>query len=453
MADKKEQFMNLLKRLFSSRKRVVGLVILLSILGFTGGKVLGNRKQEPQYQTTPVEKGILVTAISGSGTITSGNYTNISTKVSGVVKKVLVTNGDKVVKGQKIAEVTLDDYAQERQTAAWVLYLEATEAVKDAQKARVTADIQMWNARQTLLDAEETYKNAIAGAWNPTTRKEYTYNEKAVVTKTFEEAKKSFTAYESKYLNSEADVANAKAKVSKALRDYQENSATIVAPTAGVVSDLALAEGITVSANSTTSSTSGATIVSAQTVGKINDPQGQLIASVSLSEIDVLDVKANQKVTLTLDAYSDKTFTGKVLAVNTSGTVSSGVTSYPVTILLDPVTIAIYPNMAVNAQIITNIVSEVIIIPTTAITTTNGVSTVQVKKEGKITTVQVELGSANDSQTEIKSGINEGEEVVTSVIMPESSRQTSGGTTSPFSGLGGSSSGRSIRIEGPPGGF
>jgi multidrug efflux pump subunit AcrA (membrane-fusion protein) len=169
-------------------------------------------------------------------------------------------------------------------------------------------------------------------------------------------------------------------------------------------------------------------------------------------------VKANQKVSLTLDAFPDMSFTGKVLAVNTSGSVSSGVTSYPVTILLDPVTVDIYPNMSVNAEIITSIKNDVILIPSTAISTANGESTIQVKKDGKYTTVQVETGSANDSQTEIVSGINEGDEVVTSVITAQSSNQTGTDTTSPFSGVGRGSNTfnrGTIRIEGsgPPGGF
>lgn len=435
----------------SLKKKIIFGTVLVLIMGFVIFKIVGSfQKPKVQYQTAKAEKGTLITSISGSGTITSGNYTNITTKVSGTVRKVYVTNGDKVVKGQKIAEVELDDYAKERQTATWVAYLEASEAVKDAQKARVTADIDMWNKRQALLDAETNYKDMIAGAWNHTTNKEFTYNEKAVVTKTFEEAKLAFISSETKYLNSSADIINYQAKVSAALRTYQENSATIVAPSAGVISDLALAEGITVSANSTTSSTSGATIVSAQTVGKINDPTGQLIASVTLSEIDIVNVKANQKATLTLDAYPDNTFTGKILAVNTSGSVSQGVTSYPVTILLDPTDIDIYPNMAVNAQIITNFVTDVILIPSTAISTDNNQSTVQRMKDGKIETMTVETGEANDSQTVIISGISEGDEIVTATVTSGTQSQSQENTTSPFSGLGG---GTNVRFIERSGGF
>lgn len=400
----------------------IGVWQLVSRLG--GSKVT--------YETVAAIKGTLVVSTSASGTITSGNYNNITTKVSGTVKKVYVTNGDTVTKGQKIAEVTLDDYAKERQAAAWLSYLQAKEAVAQAVADKTSSDIGMWKARQAVLDAQDAYDDMEDNDTNPATHAVYTDTERMIITKTLDQAKKAFSVYESKYLDADASIANANAKVAAALRDYQENSATITAPASGTISDLALFEGLTVAANSSTSSTSGATIVSSQTVGKVNDPKGQLIASVSMSETDILRIKANQKAIITLDAYSDMTFTGKVLAVNTSGNVSSSVTSYPVTILLDPVSVDIYPNMAINADIITETVTDAVMIPSTAITTTGGVSTVQIMKNGKPTVTTIEIGTANDSYTEVKSGVSEGDTVVTSVITVDSS--TTDDSSSLFTG-------------------
>jgi len=433
--------------LYASLKKKIIFLVAVVVVGILARQIIvGAKGDKVTYETSVAEKGTLVTSISGTGTITSGNYTNVTTKASGTVKKVYVINGDTVYKGQKIAEVTLDDYAQERQTAAWVAYLEAKENYLEAINDKSEADIAMWNAREEVVDAQDDVDDS---NWD-------TAGEEMIVKKTLEQKRLAFSVAESKYLNANADITNASAKVAKALRDYQENSATIVAPADGVITDLALAEGIIVSASSTTSSTSGATIVSAQTVGKINSTSGQLIATVNLTEIDIVSVKANQKVNLTLDAYSDKSFTGKVLAVNTSGSVSSGVTSYPVTIILDPVSVDIYPNMVVSVSIITEIKTDVVLIPSTAIQTLDDQSMVQVMKDGKVATVSVEIGSANDSQAEVVSGINEGDEVVTSTITSTDAEQNQDGTASPFSGIGRStsrSSGRQMRIEGPPGGF
>lgn len=417
--------------------KIVSIVIVLALIYIPVSQIhIGGDKIT--YQTQTVVKGTLIQSIDGSGTITSGNYTNVTTKASGVVSAVYVTNGDTVSKGQKIADVTLDEYAIERQSSAWASYLDALDAVKTAQQAKVTADLAMWTARQNILDSEEDIKYMNENPMNPTTKTNWTVGEKTILEKTLEEQKLAFSTAESKYTHADADIAEAQSKVSAALRTYQENSATIVAPEDGVISDLMLAQSIVVSASSTTSNTSGATIVSAQTVAKINHTDSQLIATISLTEVDITSVKANQKVTLTLDAFEDKTFTGKVLAVNTSGSVSSGVTSYPVTILLDKTDVDIYPNMAVSATIITNMETDVIMVPTTAIATaSDGTSTVQVMQNKKPTTVPVELGNANDTNTVITSGVAEGDVVITATITSSKTTDSSS-TTSPFSGVGSS---------------
>jgi macrolide-specific efflux system membrane fusion protein len=434
---KQPAFLTSLNKKFSKSSWKVKLIalVLLGGLAFGAWKILAKPSQaEVTYETATAEQGTLISTISGSGTITSGNYTNVTTKTSGVVTKVYVTNGDAVTKGQKIAEVELDDYAKERQSAAWVAYLEAKESYLAAVSGKSEADITMWEARQAVVDAQEALDDLNDGGDNPATGEEYTDSERAIIPKTLDQKREAFSVAEAKYLNAGADISNASAKVAAALRDYQENSATIVAPADGEITDLALAEGIIVAASSTTSQTSGATIVSAQTVGKVNDPNGQLIATVNLTEIDIINVKANQKVTLTIDAYEDKTFTGKVMAVNTSGSVSSGVTSYPVTILLDPVSVEIYPNMAVSVEIITDIATNVITVPFSAVQTLGEQSTVQVMKNGEVTTVPVEVGISNDSQIVITSGINEGDEIVVSTINATNTEVDD--ESSPFGGSG-----------------
>jgi len=437
-----------IKPILNTKKGKVVLAIFIVVLTTLFWYLTNNNKQEITYQTSKATKETLITSIEGSGTINSGNSTDVQTKVSGIVKEVYVTNGDIVEKGQQIALVELDEYALERQNASWVDYLETLEDVKDAEKAKVSADIAMWEARQDILDAEENIKYYQENPINQATNKEYTINEKAIIDKSLDEANKAYSASEVKYKDADAKINDYNTKVNSALRDYQQNSAIIYTPTSGVISDLTLAPNVVVAASSSISNTSGQTIISAQTVGKINNPTGQIIATITLSEVDIIKVKANQKVTLTLDAYTNKTFTGKVLGVNTSGTVSSGVTSYPVTILLDKTDVDIYPNMAVNASIIISIKADVIVIPTTAITTVNNESTVQIKKNNEISTVAVELGESNDTQTEIISGINEGDEIITSVIDKNSSSNNEN-TTSPFSGVGSRNSG--VRM--PMGGF
>lgn len=420
-------------------RAIFAIVLVVAISAF-----VWTRRESPQkvqYQTATAEVGTLITSISASGTITSGNNTSISTKVSGVVGKVYVINGDTVTKGQKIAEVTLDDYAAERQTAAWASYLEATENAKQAKNSKMLSDIEMWEARQDVLDAQQALDDMNDNDTNPETNEVYTDTERMIITKTLDQSRLAFDVAEAKYQNSDADIANANAKVAAALRDYQENSSTIIAPAGGIISDLSLAEGLILNAQSQTSSNTGATIISSQTIGKISNPSGQLLSEVSLSEIDVINVDANQKATLILDAYPDKTFTGKVLSVDTSGGSNQGVTTYPATIILDQTSVEIYPNMAVTAQIMLDVKANVLLVPSFAVQSTGEETYVEVMSDDEITRVTIEIGDSNDSQTEIASGLSEGDVVITATINPNQEVQFGG--SSPF---GGSSFGGAERL-------
>ena len=146
-----------------------------------------------------------------------------------------------------------------------------------------------------------------------------------------------------------------------------------------------------------------------------------------------------------MDAFSDKSFTGKVAAIDTNGSITSGVTTYPVTIVFDSALSTIYPNMAVSVTIITDIKDNVLLVPTASIQTSNGASTIRIRKNGQIESVNVEIGSSNDTQIEIISGVSVGEEVITGqtgAATTTSSEQS----TSPFGGRG-FGGGGGVRIQ------
>jgi len=420
--------------------------MILSIVGFAGWKILGNKKQELQYQMAKVEKGTLVVSISASGTISSANSVGVTTKAGGTVTQVYVKDGDTVVKGQKLAEINLDDEAKERQAASWVSYLNALEGVKTAEAGKITADIGMWEERQAIFDAIDDidYKNN--NSINPDTKKEYTDSERMIIDKTLEEAQKTFVALELKYKNADADIAYAKAKVASSLSSYQQLSSTITAPASGKLTNFSLSPGVYIQSSSTTSNETGAVTISSQKIGVIKSPEGRLQATVNLSEIDIIKVEPGQKSTLTIDAYPDKTFTGSVLSVDTSGKISSGVTTYTIIVLLDSTIIDIYPNMAVNANIILDSKSDILLVPVNAVQSQNGQATVRVMQNGQVKNIPVETGLFSDTQTEIISGISEGDEIITNIItptVPSNGSQTR--DTSPFGGAGAGGMMRMVR--------
>ncbi len=393
-----------------SRKKLALIMIVVLAVGFGAIKIFGPKTTPVQYQTQAAAKGTLVTSVSASGTITSGNMMNITTQATGVVSAVYVKNGDTVVQGQKIADINLDQTGQQKQTQAWASYLSAKNTLALAQANINSLQVTLFSTNQKFInDAVER---------NLTTDDPTYIQENA-----------AWLQAEDNYNNQATVISQAQANLTSAWYSYQQTSPTVTAPISGVVSNLTLTPGVPIlSPSSTTSS-------SQQQVGSIILPQGRTQASVNIAEIDAPKVAPGQKVTMTLDAFPNQTFTGKILLIDTNGIVSSGVTTYPATILFDTNVDHVYPNMAVTAQIITSVKDNVILVPTTAIQTSGGQSTVRILKNGHLTTVPVQIGGSNDTDTEITSGVSVGDEVVTSSV---SSTTTSGSnSSSPFSPFGG----------------
>lgn len=412
-----------LKSTFLSLSLVKKLIVISLIIGigwFSISRILGSQTQETQYQTAQVEKGTLITSVSASGTVSQGGSANITSSATGIVQEVYVQNGDTVSEGDSIAFIKLDKNSQQQQTQAYASYLSAQNNLNSARSKMNSLQAALFEANQKFVTGTGAQDSGVA------------------------KDDPQYIIENAKWLQAEADYNNqanvikqAEAALSSAWLSYSQLSPTITAPMSGVVSNLNIAQGLTISGNSQSSSSTGSTTSSSssnsQTIGTITLEDGMPQISVNLTEIDVVKVKAGQKATLTLDALPDKTFTGKVSAVNTNGSVSSGVTTYPTTITFDTTVDTIYPNMAVNATIITDVKSNVILVPSGAVQTLNGESSVRVMRNGEVTSVSVEVGESNDTQSEIISGINEGDTVVTGQTNTSSA---SNGATSPFGGTG-----------------
>jgi macrolide-specific efflux system membrane fusion protein len=419
------RIMNLFQTLKATSWKVkIFLVLLILACGwFAISKILSLQSQKPQYQTGTAEKGTLITTVSASGNVAAGGTVNITTGATGTVAQIYVKNGDAVTQGQKIADIALDRDAQQRQTQAWASYLSAQNQVNNAQTALYTLQSSMFTKWKTYTDIAEnsTYQNP-DGSPNTGNR---------TLTQ-FTTLQDDWLATEANYKNQQNVIAQAQASLTSSYYNYQLLASTITAPAAGIISNLTIAQGLPVTLSSSSSNNSNSTTT--QAVGTITLPEGGVQAIVDLAEIDAAKVTAGNKATLTLAAFPNQTFTGKVLILNTNGIVSSGVTTYPATIAFDTTEKNMYPNMAVDAAIITNVKDNVILVPTAAVTTTSGQSTVRILKNGQVSTVTVQTGDSNDTQTEIVSGVSEGDIVVTGVT---TTKTTSTTTSSPFSAFGG----------------
>jgi HlyD family secretion protein len=176
--------------------------------------------------------------------------------------------------------------------------------------------------------------------------------------------------------------------------------------------------------------TANNSVDSGTTIGTIITEQK--IAQISLNEVDAAKVAIGQKATLTFDAIDGLSIAGTVSEVDLVGTVTQGVVNYTIKIAFDSGDDRVKPGMTVNAKIVTNIKQNVLTIPNSAVksdaqgsyverfnppiaasTGNQGTASAVLPEQVSITT-----GLADDTSTEIVSGLAEGDQVVTRTIAP-----------------------------------
>lgn len=206
------------------------------------------------------------------------------------------------------------------------------------------------------------------------------------------------------------------------LEDY-----TITAPITGTVLSKTVKAGDKISMGS-----SGTT-----TMAIIAD-MSKLKFTISVDELDISKMKEGLEVDVTCDALEDKTFKGYIDNVSVVGTTSNGVTTYPITVVLEEYGDLI-PGMNVDATIVVEEVKDVLKVPLSAVQRGNIVyvknedlkegqaaentqkdtaEKTNGKKDDKktdpfegFTAVKVETGLSSSDAVEIVSGIYEGQEV------------------------------------------
>jgi len=207
-----------------------------------------------------------------------------------------------------------------------------------------------------------------------------------------------------------------------ALADY-----TIKAPFDGVIAAVNLKVG---------DSAGGATIATIVTK--------QQIAEIYLNEVDAAKIKVGMKAIMTFDAIDDLEITGKVAELDTIGKVNQGVVTYNVKIVFDMQDDRVKSGMSTNTKIITDSKIDILSVESSAIKTdSNGGTYVQIfNNNGQPQNITVQIGIANDTNTEIISGLNEGDKVIINI---SSGKTTTTTTINKSSNVGGFMMGGGMR--------
>lgn len=371
--------------------------ILLGLLVATGAVYYffsSNNKQETTYLTESVTRGNVEKTVVASGSVESVNEVDVGAQASGEITKLYVKLGQEIKKGEMIADIdsTTQINTLNTKKAALVSYqaqLKAKKTAYDVALSSYNRLSKLYTQKATSLDSLNTAKS------------------------TLDNAKAEMEAIEANIKQAEIEVNTAETNVG-----YTK----ITAPMDGTVISVPVSEGQTVNANQTTP-----TIVTIADLSKMK-------IKPEISEGDITKVKAGQEVSFTILSDSQTVYHSVIDSVDpantttsdsssTSSSISSSSSSttsaiyYYANVLIDNPDRTLRIGMTTENNIKIANAKDVLLVSNMAIQKRDGKSFVNVLNDkNQPEQREVETGVQNDFQTEIKSGLNEGEKVIVSQV-------------------------------------
>ena len=372
----------MMKKVF---KWVAALVILAG-LGWYGYQKM-QPKNEATFITEEVKRGKIAQTVSATGEISATNLVDVGAQVSGQIKKMHVKIGDVVKEGDLIAEIDNDTQVNEVNT----------------RKAQLqTYQAQLESAQVALKIAQRKYSRykSLASA-------------DAVSKEEFEATEDSLATNRAKIKELQSSIRQTQIAINTAEKDL--GYTRITAPSAGTVVSLVVEQGQTINSSQTS-----------PTVVQIADLTS-MTNKMQIAEGDATKVKAGQTVNFTILSEPDTPISAKLDSIDPGlTTMSQG--SYSKS--TDTTSNAIYyyaratvPNpegklaIGMTTQNTVEIASadNVLMVPTVAIKTKDGKKFVRVLgANNQAVDREIQTGLKDSMNTEVKSGLNEGEKVVMS---------------------------------------
>jgi HlyD family secretion protein len=403
--------------------------------------------------TVPVTRGDVERTVAAPGQLVNTHEVALNMSVGGRLSEVNVRPGDTVTKGQRLAAIDTSDLQAKAQTEYANFVVAQTEysqtvkapsaaALRAARSSLASAqaaykDLQLppgenevADLQAKLLNAEAALKRAqaaydIAYAVNPAgiggapeglelEKATNDYNAaKANYDKAFEKPKQGdVQSAAAKIAAAQADlaaltpvsetIAEAKAKLDRAQLAWQQaqaalDKAVLTAPMDGVVTEVSVRQGDSVSAG--------------QALMVLADPKA-VEAKASVIEEDLPAVREGQNVQVFLDAAPEAAVQGKVRRI-VPKRMDGDRPLYPVYITFDSLPVHLAAGMSVDASIIIDKVSNALRLPRALVRAGAGdTATVEVWANGRREKRQVKVGLRGDTYVEIVDGLSEGEEVV-----------------------------------------
>jgi len=374
----------------------LGIVVALAATAYLVYRDAQPAESQVTYQTDTATVGTISVTVSGTGNVELADTTEVYPDVSGALASIAVDEGSRVATGTVL--FTLDSSDAEATTAqAYSSYLQAQQGVAQAKPQLSRAENNLANVQ---TGAKETTPSASADD--------------------VELAELEVDA-------AEAALASARSQQASAAAAYEdareaEGKLSVTSPCSGIVWDVAVDVGDTVSAPSNEGS--GASGLdggadSGTSAPMTIAPEQPYAVRLTVNEVDLPSVAIGQRADIEFDALPELAATGKVYDIAEEGSNASGVVTFDVWLALDVVDPALRLGMSAGATIVTEVARDTLIVPNAAVRAADdGGSYVLVMDDGAAEPreMPVETGLSSSTQTQILSGIEEGTVVVTQTI-------------------------------------
>jgi HlyD family secretion protein len=407
-----------------------------------------------------VERGTLEQKVSAMGNLAIPQQAKLTFGVGGTVDTVQVEVGDKVNKGQVLAQletaalkravtqaqaslstaqINLDNVANPSEAdiaAAQGAVRNAQVALENAKRdldyTKLNADLDIQRAEASLQNYRTIYSDRLArfqGTFSSYYRPTQADVEQAALS--VSQAEKALElAQQAKpklITNAENAVAQAEDNLKRAIETRDQVVAGPASDAARLAANLVTAAQVALEAAQESLDKATLTApfdgVVASVVAKAKESvlsstvmvylvnPGVVELEADVDEVDILQVKLGQQVRVFFDALPDVEFSGKVKAMSPVGTKESGVVSYPVTITVEPKAgVDLKEGLTGTSEFIVGRKENVLSVPNRFIKT-GSPSTVVVVTSTGAEVRQVELGMNDGQRTEIIKGLGAGERV------------------------------------------
>lgn len=391
------------------RKRIIyssiaaGCVLLIAVGLIAATR--GGTKIDPS-KLGKVERGDLAKSVVATGKVTPITKVEVKSKASGIVKKLLVEAGDRVKRGQLLAQLDKEEItAQVAQSEAELQAAEASLKAAEADYERAKVDAEGPDVAPLKRAYERAQGMAKEGVVSESALDDAEKNYTMALNKQ-NVAKAQLVVLKAKVAQSDATVAQDRAHL-KQLRE-ELGYTDIESPINGVVLSRDVEMGDAVSSILVLGSS--ATLV--MTLGDTSE----VYVKGKVDESDIGKVYLGQPARIKVESFKDKTFQGKVTRISPMGVEKDNVTTFEVRVSINNPGGELKAEMTANAEILLEEHRNVLQIPEGAILyDKDKKASVEIPdpraKDGK-RKIAVNIGISNGAKTELLSGLKEGDEVV-----------------------------------------